>query len=250
MFKATFKDFVLFRDSLQAISELIREGVFDLKKEGIFFKATDPTMVTLVDFKYLVTNFENYDLKQDTEIGINLDMLLSILKRAKANDKVLFQIEEGENKLDIIMEGNSKREFHIPLIDIDKGDVPNMNLDFEATIEIKTGVFSEGIADASVITDTLKLRAEKEGKFIIEAKGTLSSSKLELDKKSKDLIGIKVNETVESKFTLEYLKKIDKASKLTNSLKIQLGQDYPAEFIYSIKDSFELSYILAPRAED
>jgi len=63
-------------------------------------------------------------------------------------------------------------------------------------------------------------------------------------------VGIKVNTDVSSKFTLDYLKKIDKASKLSDTVRIHLGQDYPAEFIFSKKDSFELSYILAPRAED
>ena len=248
-FNAVLSDCSVFRDGLCAISELISEGIFVAKEDGIYFTATDPTMVTLVDFKMLSMVFDEYKVKGSEEISVNIDSIISVLKRAKSTDKVTLELDKGSNKLGITLKGNSTRAFKIPLLDIEKNDVPEMKLTFPATVELNTSVLSESIADASIVTDTVVLSATSDT-FSIIADGDMSNLKVDLNKGSPDVIGLSVTDDASAKYSLDYLKKIEKGSKLADTVKIMFGKDYPAKFLFRTVDKVEISYVLAPRVDD
>ncbi|MCK5234041.1 MAG: hypothetical protein KAJ91_04450, partial [Candidatus Aenigmarchaeota archaeon] len=85
-FKAVLENMGILRDSLGALSELVSEGIFVAKDTGLKFSATDPTMVVLIDFELRAAVFKEYVAEKETEIAINIDSLLSVLKRAGAGD--------------------------------------------------------------------------------------------------------------------------------------------------------------------
>lgn len=249
MFKAKLSDVALFRDSLACIAELITEGSFRVKKDGIHLAAADPTMVSMVDFSFLSTQFDSYKTAGEQVLGLNLDNFLSILKRAGASDKLLLEVDEDSNKLSITLEGTSTRTFTLPLIDVEAADLPEMKLDFPATVEVKTGVLEDGVGDASIVTDTIVLGAGPDG-FTMTARGDLNQVELKVDKKSKDLVSLNAKEAVASKFSLDYVKKMVKAAKLADAVKLELGKDFPARLTFRALDRMQLVYILAPRVED
>ena len=68
---------------------------------------------------------------------------------------------------------------------------------------------------------------------------------------------MKSNETLietsgkfKAKYSLEYLKKIIKASKLTDKVMIQFSKDYPLKVDYKVIDKLGLTFILAPRVSN
>lgn len=249
MFEARLKKVDLFRNSLEAIAELASEGTFKLTKEGIFLTVADPTMVTLISFKFLSTLFDVYKVEKPQNMSISIDNLLTILKRARPHDVVHLTLDNEINKLVVELKGTSSRRFTLPLIEIEESEIPEMNLDFPATIELKTEVLEDGVGDASIVTDTLVLNANKDS-FSVIAEGDLSKVHLVLDKKSHGLKNIETRSEVKSKFSLDYFKKIMKAAKLSEDVTIHLGVDYPVKLVFREVDKFELSYILAPRVED
>ena len=248
-FKATLTDVGLLRDSLAAISELVTEGIFQVKKDGLSLSATDPTMVTMVKFKLLSLVFAEYELDGDEELSINIESLMNVLKRAKAGDVVILDLEKDENRLSVTLKNSSVRTFKIPLIDIEKADVPDMKLDFSATVEAKSSVLTDSIGDASIVTDTVVMSADASN-FSMAADGDLSQVNVRLGKDSPDIVGINVSGDAKSKYSLDYLKKIEKGSKVADTVKMQFGKDYPIKFTFVAKDKAELSYVLAPRVED
>lgn len=248
-FKAVLSDAMLLKDSLTAINELISEGVFKATPEGMYLTATDPTMVVLVDYKLLSTAFENYDVKAPQEIGINIDNFLAVLRRSKAGEKMTLELESGANKLLVTFKGATTRKFTIPVLDIEKGEVPEMNLDFPAIIDIKSGALIDSIEDATIVTDTVVLGASP-SEFTLRAEGDLNKVEIHLEKGSPDLIGLNAKSEVGSKYSLEYLKKVVKGAKISDTAKIHLGKDYPLKVIFREVDKIQISYILAPRVED
>ncbi|VVB59779.1 DNA polymerase sliding clamp [uncultured archaeon] len=248
-FKAVLSDVYLFRDSLTAINELVNEAIFKIKADGIYLTATDPTMVALVDYKFLSSAFESYVVHEAEDIGLNIENLLAVLKRAKSEEKVTLDFAKGANKLLVTINGASTRKFTIPVLDIEKGEVPEMSLEFTATVEVKTNVLIDGIEDASIVTDTVILGANA-NEFTMRAEGDLSKVEIILEKGSPDLIGIEAKTSVASKFSLEYLKKIVKGAKIADTAKIQLGNDYPLKVTFRAVDNLQISYVLAPRVED
>ena len=53
-----------------------------------------------------------------------------------------------------------------------------------------------------------------------------------------------------SKYSIEYLKKMVAASKLSDEVQINFSQDYPLRLDYKVIDKVSLSFVLAPRVDN
>jgi hypothetical protein len=98
------------------------------------------------------------------------------------------------------------------------------------------------VEDCAVVADACSFIVKDE-KFVIEAKG-LNSTRTEF---SSDEANINA-ETCKARYSLEYLQKFVKASKLTDKTILNFANDHPLKMDVRT-ESMELSYILAPRVE-
>jgi proliferating cell nuclear antigen len=248
MFKATLAEAHWLTDSIATIGELIDEGVFKINKDGITFTAADRALVAVVDFKMSSSLFEKYELDKETQIGLNITNLLSVMKRAGAEDKLSLNL--SESKLEIVLENDSKRRFHLPLLDLGQEEVPPIDqLEFKAIAELKPEVIQYGIADADVVSDSVLFEAS-DNKFGMKAEGDISSAQLELEKGNSALISLKSDKEVQARYPLDYLKKMIKAAKLAESVTLQWGQDYPMKMSFKSGDKLQLSFVVAPRVSE
>ncbi|MFH0948928.1 MAG: proliferating cell nuclear antigen (pcna) [Candidatus Aenigmatarchaeota archaeon] len=249
MFEAYMEDVSLLRDSIATISELIDETELHLGKDGIKMVASDRTVVAVVDFFLSKNSFIEYNCEKDIKIGINLLNLLQILRRAKPDDSL--RIKLTDNSLNITLESNMKRDFTLPLIAISKEDVPNLEkIDegFSAHFEMDSEALSHGFDDAELITDSVIFTLRKD-QIILNSQSDSSSSQLEL--KPGEWFKISnINEPVRARYSLDYLKKMIKAKKLSQWAKISMATDYPIKFQFSVPNKMQMNFILAPRVEE
>ena len=108
--------------------------------------------------------------------------------------------------------------------------------------------FTEIVEDAEIVAESLCFIVNNE-KFVASATGDLSDSNSDFE--SGDLVEIAVDEgiTLKSKFSIEYLKKIVKGSKLSGTVNLKLKADYPMQADFKVVDRLLLSFILAPRVD-
>lgn len=235
-------------DSISIISELVNEVTLKVQKNKIDLIAMDPANVAMTSFTLLSSAFSEYELDDTKEISINLEQFRQVLKRAKPSDSITLTLDDKKNKLKIKILGNSIRTFDLSLLNLDEKEAKVPDLNFPVKITTSTSTFDEAIEDMGVISDALTLTAEKE-KFIINAVSNLHAAKVELQKDKETSIE-NSSTLVTSKYSLEYLKKMIKASKLTNEVQIQFDKDYPLRLDYLVKDKMNLTFILAPRVSD
>ena len=249
MFKATITKVNLLTDPISTIAELIDEGIFKLNKEGISFVAADRAMVAAVDFFISSSAFKSYEIEKPQEIGVNLGNLLSVLKRATANDSVTISLKD--NRIEFVIEGKSKRRFVIPLLDISSEELPGIEqLEFTTHVSLKSDVFQSGIEDAEIVSDSVVFEATPES-FVVRAEGDISKSELEVKKGDEPLLAIKASGTVKSRYPLEYLKKILKALRISDRVDIKYSQDYPLKIEFSSPDkNVQLNFVIAPRISE
>lgn len=248
MFSATLNDTKAFRDAIETIAQIIDEGLFKIKKTGIELLATDRAMVALVDFKISSSAFSSYECTEETTAGLNLLNFLTILKRIGPEDKMGIRLNLEEQKLEIILEGKSVRRFAVPLLEISQEEVSQIAaLEFPASVEIKSDIVEQGISDADIIADSVLIGLSPE-QIIMKAEGDGNKMELTLPK-GHDIISMSVNSAVRSRYPLEYLKKIIKAAKLSDSVKIMMGSDYPVKMEFKGRDIY-LSFVVAPRVSD
>jgi proliferating cell nuclear antigen len=248
MFKATIEDTALLKDSMKTVSDLISEGLFQLTEDGIKLVAADPAMVALVDFKLEKDVFEEYELDEETKIGLNLENLYSILRRAGSDDTITFKVDE-DSKFQIIMEGVSTRNFSLPILNLSEDDIPSTDdLDFSFEAELTASILESAIKDAMVVSDSVTITADSD-KITISAEGDQSNVDFELTSDAEDVIEMEGGDA-HSMFSLDYLSKMIGAKKLSDTVTVKMGQDFPVRTEFVIPDEANLSFVLAPRIEE
>jgi proliferating cell nuclear antigen len=230
----------VFSDVVSIISELVTEVKIKVDKQGLSIVAIDPANVALVAFNIPSTAFSSFEANEEV-LGVSLDNLKSVLRRCSPGSSLIMQSEDNNLKVEI--NDKIKRTFSLALINIEAEDKAVPTLEFNAKIEMNSLDFSGAIEDCAVVADAASF-AIKDGKFLIEAKG-LNSAKNEF---SSDEVKIE-GANNKAKYSLEYLQKFSKATRLTDRVRINFSDDYPLRLEFNTQ-LVGLVFILAPRVEN
>lgn len=249
MFKAELEDVGLLQDSMKTVSDLISEGLFQLTDDGIELVAADPAMVALVDFRLEEDVFEEYELEEETKVGLNLENFYSILRRANSNDTIVLSMDEDDSKFSITMENSSTRNFSLPVLNLSEDDIPDtQNLEFSVTGELETVVLEDAIKDALVVGDSVRISADSDG-IDLDAEGDQSNVSFHIDSDAEGVLELEGGEA-SSMFSLDYLDSMVGAKKLADTVTVKLGDDFPMRMEFTVPDKANLSFVLAPRIEE
>lgn len=229
----------LISKAVEIISELVTEVRIRFSEFGLTIVAIDPANVAMVGFKIPKSAFSQFEAGNET-IGINLDNLKQILKRCGNHSSLI--LEKRENVLEIKIHDKIKRNFTLGLIEIESEEKEIPTLEYSSKVEIESGDLVASIDDCAIVGDACSFII-KEGKFIIEAKG-INSARSEF---SSDEAKIEA-EDCKARYSLEYLQKFMKGSKLTNKTILQFANDHPLRVDFR-GEHLELVFILAPRVE-
>lgn len=230
---------VLLSKAVELISGLVSEVKFKLSSSGMSVIAIDPANVAMVRFFIGKDAFSQFEVENEV-LGINLDDLKKILKRSGAKSSLI--LTRKENKLEIEIQDRIKRNFTLNLIEIDKEDKEMPSLEFSSKIEMNSIDFIDAVEDCSVVAESCAFIIQ-DNKFIIEAKN-LNSARAEF---SGDEAKIEA-ENCKSKYSIEYLQKFIKGSKLCEKTILNFANDHPLKMDLKI-ENLEINFILAPRVE-
>lgn len=239
----------LLKESVAIISELVNEVTFKVDKNQIELIAMDPANVTMVLFKLLSSAFAEYTIDKSVDVTVNLESLNQVLKRAKPTDTVYLERDDNNNKLKVQLRGQSTRTFNIALMEAEETEQKVPKLEFSVTIDMESIVFNEAIEDMDIIAESVALTAEDK-KLTVESEGRMNSAKVEIPGSEETKIKVKGSKAVVSKYSIEYLKKIIKGSKLADRMTIQFNEEYPLGVEYKVMDKLMLNFILAPRVSE
>ncbi|MBS3091922.1 proliferating cell nuclear antigen (pcna) [Candidatus Pacearchaeota archaeon] len=227
-------------DVIGVISELVTEVKLRFDDKGMSIIAIDPANVALVSFKLPKESFSEYRSSSEM-LGINLDNLKAVLRRTRPGSILVMESQESIIKLDII--DKIKRSFLLALIEIESEDKTIPSLEFLSQIQMNPQDLVDAVEDCLIVSDSCSFIAEPD-KFVIEASG-LNSARAEF---SSDEVKI-ISGKSKAKYSLEYLQKFVKASKLADKVYINFSSDHPIKLEFK-KDNFDLAFILAPRVEN
>lgn len=236
------------KESISVISELVNEARLKIKKDAVELVAMDPANVAMVIFKLLSSSFVEYKVDKEESIAINLSNLKQILKRAKHNDMVTIELEQS-NRLRIQLNGETIKTFSIPIIELEEKEQRIPELTFSVKVQTNSSLLGEVIEDADTVAESVIFSVDRD-KLNVHAGEEMNKAHIEI--KSDDSTSI-VNDAkgnVRAKYSIEYLKKMMGGSKLSDSVTLQFGKDYPLKLDYKAVDRMMLSFILAPRVEN
>lgn len=249
MFEAIMDDVSLLRDSLSTVAEFLDETELHVNMDGMRIIAADRAVVVVVNLILHRDYFLKYNYEQDLRIGINLQKFLQILKRSKPDEQVKLTLEGNKLSISFTNEKNTVRNFSLPLIDISREETPPLDkLDFPSSVYVNSEIFASGIEDAEIVADSIVFTLRKDY-FMLKTENDASMAQLILQPSDT----VKISEVIEpmrSRYSIDYLKKITKAKKLSEDVEIRFSNDYPLKIQYTVPNKVKLSFILAPRVEE
>lgn len=248
MFRAILSDGKIWRDIIESISILVNEGVFIANPNGIRLRAMDPSRVAMVDLELPASAFESYECIEEVPIGVNFDDMKSVVKRVKADEKLILEKSEKEVRLKIKFIGKFTRTFSLSLLDIGKEELSVPKITFSANIKLLASSLKDAIKDAEVVSDFVKIMAEKDLLKVI-ASGDRGEVEIEITKDSGELLSIELKEPTHALYSLAYLKKMMTATDLSDVCALMFSTDMPLRLDFNMAIGGRMSYYLAPRME-
>ncbi len=246
MFKAEIKSDTL-KGLVNIVSTLIDEVKLVVEPEGISLKAVDPARVAMVEVKIDSGAFESYSA-DETEIGLDLDKVKSVLKLASSGDIISMEQDEDHGKL-IFKVGNITRRMH--LVDTSGMNDPKFpQLSLSSKVSIPVEELQQGIRASESISDHIALTVNDKG-FELSCEGDTDSASLMVSKDKLDSMELPDgDDSFRSLFPLDYFANLVKAIPTGTSVGIELDSDYPIKMNFGFADgNGTVSYLLAPRIE-
>lgn len=234
----------LLKDSIGVISELVNEVTIHIGKNALELTAMDPANVAMTNFKFLSSAFVEYNVTEESKVSLSLEAFNQILKRAKPSDTMTLELEGKKNQFVVKLKGESTRTFKLALLDMDQREQKQLDLKFNTKVDMPAPVFYEAIDDMGIVAESVNFKASKDS-FLIEAESKLNAAHVEIS--TDDETSITTDKDTHSKYSLEYLKKIVKGSRLAENVTLQFGDEYPLRVDYKVLDKLSMSFILAPR---
>jgi len=238
--KLKLDDTRIFSNLIGVISELVTEVRIKVNKDGMSLTALDPANVAMVYFNIPAELFSEFNADKEEVWGVNLDNLKAILRRCKIGSAMT--IERDDNLLKMGIHDKIKRDFTLALIDVEGDDKEMPTWEFKSVIKMDAQAFVDVIEDCLVVSDACTFIAEP-SRFIIEARG-LNSARAEF---SSDDVQI-FSDSSAARFSLEYLNKFIKGSKIANRAEINFSDNHPMRINFP-SGKVMLSFVLAPRVE-
>ncbi|MBM3230246.1 proliferating cell nuclear antigen (pcna) [Candidatus Pacearchaeota archaeon] len=230
----------LFTDLITIISELVVEVRLKATKEGLSVTAIDPANVAMVYFKMPAELFSQFELEREEVLGVNLENLRAVLRRCKPGSSLL--LNKNDNILNVSIHDKVKRDFSLALIDIHSDDKELPTWEFKSVVKMDADAFAEVVEDGLVVADACTFNAEP-NKFIVEASG-LNSARAEFSSEEIEIY----SDTSRARFSLEYLNKFIKGTKVSNRVTLSFSDNHPMRIDFPTGNVM-LSFVLAPRIE-
>jgi proliferating cell nuclear antigen len=266
-FSATLDNSRILKGIIEAISFLIDETYVYVYPTGLKLNAIDSSHVAMLLAFLPKDLFTEYKCSQDSKIGINVQDLIKILRRAGSKDQIQLQLDKKDkNTLLITLKSEkSTRTFKLKSKEIPGYDAKEEGLlesfeetlkdKFSATIMLEGSVLDEIVKDALIISDLIKvqvLSAEKVINFTASDESGEVDIEIDLEKGALDH---KVQNDAEGIYSLNFLENIIKIQSITGNFEIALGNNIPMKIKGAITaegktTEGKIVYLLAPRVED
>lgn len=244
--KLVVQDAPALKSVIDCIVSLVEEGQFDVKQDGLHLKAMDPSQISMVSFTMPKSAFVEYNLTEETKIGVDIGQFSNVLSRGKKGEKVELSLEEGRLVVKFVGEKH-KRTFKVPLIDTGDRVQREPKIEFKNFAKVKADALKETLKDAKLVSSHVRLQLLPE-MFVVEVKGENSEVKAEFEKGSPEVAEIQTGGAISATFPLQYLEDMVKATSSISIINLYLEVDRPLKLEYELEGA-KLVYYLAPRIE-
>jgi proliferating cell nuclear antigen len=244
--KMVLADAKIWKNIIESLT-LLDEANFIASERGIELRAMDPSRVAMVDFLLPASAFEEYVCSETARLGINLDEMTQIMRRAGSSDLLDMELE-GTAKLVMTFKGQNVRSFGVSLLDLGESDYPAPSIDSKAKVKLTADALQQAVKDAEIIGDHIRIVANENG-LTFSASSETKDVKVFVEKDSDVIAEFNVKEESSAMYSLSYLTEMTKAIKASELVMLAFSASMPIQLEFPIVAGGKLTYYLAPRIE-
>lgn len=249
MFRIVLSDARAWRKLLDAISTLVEEATFDVKPEGMYLRAMDPSHVAMVDFEYQKDAFQEFECAGTTKICVSLGEMLKLLKRVGSGETLEMTLDKAANRLSMKLTGRYTRRFAIPLLQPSTSELPTPKLTFDARIKLDADHLKDAILEVSNVSDQVRFTASQDRLSLV---GESETGRVEIDfeRDNPSVYEFNVQGEVKALYGISFLEDMVRAGSDNSKLvSVEFSTDKPVKLDYELPPRGRLTYYLAPRIE-
>jgi len=261
MFEARIKQGGILKKILESIKDLVTDANFDCSSTGISLQAMDSSHVSLVLLFLRSEGFEHYRADRNISLGINLSSMAKILKCAGNDDNITLKAQDNGENVSFMFESEKQTRvshFSLKLMDIDTPHLGIPKTQYKCVVQMSAQEFQRICREISIIGDTVKISASKEGvKFAVSGDmgtGSIICKSNPCVDEDDMAVSIKVEDEVSLTFALRYLNFFAKATPLSSTVTLKMSPDVPLVVEYKIgQEDNQMGHIrfyLAPKIEE
>ena len=241
MFKLELTDNSIFKSAFDSISSIVDEITLTADSEALHLRCLDRSHITFIIMDLEKTVFDEYECDIPEKIAIDCDDFNKLLKKCKTNE--ILKLETDDNNLIMTFEGDGKRKFKLPFIDLEYDNPVPPQMSIPCKISIPSSQLKTYISDMEFFSDKLTFMID-ENYFKVSADGQKGDGEIEY------LHGENILEVVKSMYSIPKLQEIMKAEKFSKECSLEVGEDMPLRISFTLPtDDGKLEYLLAPRLE-
>ena len=229
----------VFKEAFDTISYIVDDIKLDFMREGMFVCALDKSHTTFLELGFNYHLFDSYECSEPVSVYIDTNNFSKILKRCKNTDILKLSIDDGN--IILVFEGDATRRYKIRVIDDEYESPQPPIVEAPVKINVPSKLIIDSLKDLSLFAENLKIICDQDY-LKISAEGSMGDSLI------KYIHGDNVTGEYSSSFTIKMLEDIFRASKLSENVQLELGQDIPLQVNFELVtgDGY-LKFLLAPR---
>lgn len=243
------------RYAFEALISMLPEIVLNFETDGISMKALDPSKVALLQLEFTAGGLEEYSVDHDVKIGLILSTVKDALKRVGATEKLEIGVDEERQRFVMMVypkkgrEAGIYRRFSFPIVQLAEEEIPEINVEYDASFEMDSSTFDDMMALAENVSDAVTIQVGPDSVvFSAEGEGGRGAMS-EFGRDSESLYDVSAQGTVKAKYSVELIRNVSgKLKSISKRVKAELGDAKPLRLTYEFATG-KFVMVLAPRAD-
>lgn len=232
------------------LKNIYENANFHFTTKGLYIQCIDSSQVCCCELNLSNTWFNSYTIKNNFVLGINIEVLDTILSCLNRGFKINLKYNEKLDKLNIILINDViTKMFDMILINIDEQLMDIPKVDYSADITMKSSQFKDYITEISKFGSDLTVDCSEES-IIMLTKGEMGDYRVILPQDTLEEFLMEEGENVLVSYNLNYVKFISNLVKVNKLLTFNVSNQFPMRLSYNLDENNEnnkIDFYIAPK---
>ena len=232
------------------LKDLLEDVCLEFDHDGLRLVSPDSTHIAVIHLKLDAANFEEFACKEPLAVGVNITRLYKLLKSVSNSDTITLFVDASDTaNLGIRVENSERRSnttFRIGMMDIQFNHLELPPIEFDSRLSLPSNDLQKLIRDMASIADRVEITNTSD-RLTLACTGDFCSQETVLEESSKFTSSMQAStKIIQGVFSLSYLAIFCKCSSLCPTVELNLKNDYPIIFGYSVAALGDLKLLLSP----